>query len=224
MDPILAFSLFAVLFIAGLVFNYYQKQQRWKFWEKLADDWDYRFRTDDAYHFAEREEFPLFRQGGERRVDYLIEGKCLGRQLLLFDYAYVTGSGKSKTTHSLTALMIETPVFGRGLTVRPENFFDRIAAFMGFDDINFEFEEFNRAFQVKCNDKKFAYDVFHNDMMEFLMQHRDLAIEWFDFRILLYLFPSQHVHTKAGAERMRGIAEGIVKRLPEYLVEQQREA
>lgn len=223
MEPLLALVLFGVLFVVGFVYNYYQKQQKWNFWESLAEQWGYRFRTDDAYHFCDREEFPLFRQGGDRRVDYLIEGKCLGRQLLLFDYSYVTGSGKSKTVHSLSAVMIETPVFGCGLTVRPENFFDRLAAFVGFEDINFEYEEFNRAFQVKCNDKKLAYDVFHNDMMEFLMQHRDLAMEWCDFRLLLYLYPKRHIRTIADAERMRNIAQGIVKRLPEYLVQQQRE-
>jgi len=223
MEPALVIFLLAALFIVGFVYNYYQKQQKWNFWEKLAEDWQYRFRTDDAYRFAEREEFPLFKQGHDRSVDYLIEGKSHGKQILLFDYSYKTGSGKSETTHGLTALMIQTPVYGCGLTVRPENFFDRLAAFVGFDDINFEFEEFNRAFQVKCNDKKFAYDVFHNKMMEFLMEHRNLAMEWFDFRILFYLFPTQHVHSRAGAEYLRAMAEGFVQRLPEYLVEQQRE-
>ena len=223
MDPILAFTLVVVLFIVGFFYNYYQKQQRWKFWEKLADDWGYRFRTDDAYHFTEREEFPLFKQGHSRRVDYLIDGKIQGKQILLFDYSYKTGSGKSETTHLLSALMIETPIFGCGLTVRPENFFDRLAAFIGFDDINFEYEEFNRAFQVRCNDKKFAYDVFHNEMMEYLMQHRNLAMEWCDFRILFYLSSGQRF-SRADAEQMRDVAQGFVKRLPEYLVEQQRKA
>ena len=74
MDPLLGFILFAAIAIAGFVYNHFQNRQRWNFWEKLADDWDYRFRSDDAYHFAEREEFPLFKQGHKRCVDYLIEG------------------------------------------------------------------------------------------------------------------------------------------------------
>lgn len=39
----------------------------------------------------------------------------------------------------------------------------------GFDDIDFESVEFSRKFFVKSPDKRFAYDVIHPAMMEFLL-------------------------------------------------------
>ena len=46
---------------------------------------------------------------------------------------------------------------------------DKIAGALGFHDINFESSEFSRKFHIKCADKKFAYDVIHPRMMEFLL-------------------------------------------------------
>jgi hypothetical protein len=42
-------------------------------------------------------------------------------------------------------------------------------------DIELELEDFNRAFTVSCPDRKFASDVLHPQMMEFLLQHRDVG-------------------------------------------------
>ena len=39
-----------------------------------------------------------------------------------------------------------------------------------FDDIDFESDEFSRKFYVQSSDRKFAYDVLHPRMMEFLLQ------------------------------------------------------
>ena len=61
------------------------------------------------------------------------------------------------------------------LLIRPEGFFDKVAGAFGFDDIDFESEEFSRAFFVKSSDKRFAYDVLHPRMLELLMAERNAA-------------------------------------------------
>jgi hypothetical protein len=55
--------------------------------------------------------------------------------------------------------------------------FDRIAGVFGFDDIDFESEEFSRKFHVKSRDKKFAYDVCHSRMMEFLLATKPPCVD-----------------------------------------------
>ena len=55
------------------------------------------------------------------------------------------------------------------LLIRPEGIFDKIKSVIGFDDIDFESAEFSRKFYVKSTDKRFAYDVLHPRMMEFLL-------------------------------------------------------
>ena len=61
------------------------------------------------------------------------------------------------------------------LRVDPEDFLDRFVGRITGNDIDLESEEFNRAFTVSCPDRKFASDVLHPQMMEFLLQHRQLG-------------------------------------------------
>ena len=63
------------------------------------------------------------------------------------------------------------------LTIGPEGFFSKIAQAVGYDDIDFESHEFSRQFCVRSRDKKFAYDVCHARMIEYLMANDDLVIE-----------------------------------------------
>ena len=56
-----------------------------------------------------------------------------------------------------------------GLRVGPEGFFSGIARMVGVHDIEFESEDFNRAYKVQAGDRKFASDVINPQMMEFLM-------------------------------------------------------
>ncbi|MCZ6810529.1 MAG: hypothetical protein O7D97_00875, partial [Planctomycetota bacterium] len=55
------------------------------------------------------------------------------------------------------------------LLIRREGMFDKLAGAFGFDDIDFESAEFSKRFYVKSPDKRFAYDVIHPRMMEFLL-------------------------------------------------------
>ena len=63
------------------------------------------------------------------------------------------------------------------LLIRPEGLFDKIKGAFGFDDIDFESEEFSRRFHVKSSDRRFAYDVLHPRMMEFLLAVRPVMID-----------------------------------------------
>jgi hypothetical protein len=217
---ILIFVGIAVIGTIIYFVNLHQAKKRLEFWQKLAHDWGFRYRSGDAYGYIQLGEHPLFQHGDTKRIEHLIEKQIDGGTMCLFDYHYKTGSGKSRQSHQVTALMLHTPLFGYGMTVRSENFMDRVAGFLGFEDINFEYEAFNRAFAVRCQDKKFAYDVFHTGMMEYLMENRGIIIEWSLTYILIYT-SNKWIYTEAEARRLKSFGAGFVKRLPEYLLEQQ---
>jgi hypothetical protein len=208
---------------AGIIaLSLHQQHLRSQFWEELTREWNGTLYRTDRFRLSHEEEYPLFQQGHSRKVEYLLETELEGHQLLFFDYEYRTGSGKHRSTHSLTCMMIETPVYGLSLTLRSENFFDRVVAFVGFDDINFELEEFNRSFRVLCPDKKFAYDVFHTQMMELFLEYRGgLVMEWCGFKVLFYLTPERHF-SKLDMVWLKKFASEFVRRLPAYLIEEQR--
>src|SRR5208283_3583865 len=69
-----------------------------------------------------------------------------------------------------TCIVVASPLIFKHLNIRPENILDKFTEAIGFDPIQFESAEFSRKFHVRCEDKKFAYDIIHARMIEFLMQ------------------------------------------------------
>jgi hypothetical protein len=57
------------------------------------------------------------------------------------------------------------------LSIGHESVFTRIAGALSFHDIQFEDEAFNRAFNVRGNDRKFANDLVDARMMQWLLAH-----------------------------------------------------
>ncbi|MDP6381071.1 MAG: hypothetical protein QF662_06975, partial [Phycisphaerae bacterium] len=113
--------------------------------------------------------FECLRLGRSRYARNIMEGEWSGRQMTAFDYSYVTGSGKNSTRHVFSAVILASNIPLKPLFIRPENFLDKITAFVGLDDIDFESAEFSRRFYVKADDKRWAYDVIHARTMEFLL-------------------------------------------------------
>jgi len=55
------------------------------------------------------------------------------------------------------------------LSIGRETFFTRMAGALSFHDIEFEDDAFNRAFNVRGNDRKFANDLVDARMMQWLL-------------------------------------------------------
>ena len=116
---------------------------------------------------------------GENRYAFnILRGKYQEQSLFVFDYHYETGSDKNKVNHNLTMLMLVVKEVFPQMTIGPESFGDKIATAFGVEnDIKFESAEFSRAFCVRSEDKKFAYDVCNAQMIDYLLANRDLHIE-----------------------------------------------
>ncbi|MFO0947210.1 MAG: hypothetical protein U1D30_14915 [Planctomycetota bacterium] len=114
-------------------------------------------------------ELELFTQGRSRQVLNLLRGETRSVQLSLFDYQYVTGSGKNATTHKTTALLIRSPsLMLPRFTLKPENFFHRIGTFFGLKDINFEeHPEFSRKYLLKGKNEEAVRALFVPSRLEF---------------------------------------------------------
>lgn len=132
---------------------------------------------DEQYHFIDK-----LCQGKDRYGFNVMSGLHRGHPVLLFDYHYKTTStdskGKRKTHHHYFSFFIlQFDAIFPELLICREGWFSKITQFLGFDDIDFESAEFSNAFLVKSPDKKFAYDICHGQMIEFLLSNRNLNIE-----------------------------------------------
>jgi hypothetical protein len=115
-------------------------------------------------------EFQPFGVGYARRTDNVLVGERNGRTYYLFDYRYTTGGGRSSQTHCWGMAAVRVPFTFPGLDIRPEGFLDRIGQAIGFKDLQFGFEEFDRRYHVKAFDEGFARALIDQRMMEFLLR------------------------------------------------------
>jgi hypothetical protein len=180
-EPALAFLLIAG-FIALIGFVAYlswkAEQRRRQELADLAAELGLRFDPGkDSDHDDEYAQFEIFRRGHSRVAMNTLDGaldlfdqRC---QVRCGDFRYkvTTSNGKTTTTttYNFSYLIVHPPWDTPPLLIRPEGLFDKIKGAFGFDDIDFESVEFSRKFYVKSSDKRFAYDVLHPRMMEFLL-------------------------------------------------------
>lgn len=115
--------------------------------------------------------FDGFDRGHSERVENVLVGRGPGgREVRAFDYRYTTGSGKNQTTHLLTGVLTATGADAwPHLRLAPENFFTRAGDSLGFRDLELESEEFNRAYEVRGDDRRFATAFLDPQMMQHLL-------------------------------------------------------
>jgi hypothetical protein len=141
-----------------------------------------------------------FGQGHNRQARHVMTGVHEGRGFVGFDYVYYTTEtstdSKGHTTrrevaHPYAVLGLQVGANVPRLSVSPEGFFGRTVGKLFGNDIELESEDFNRAFTVKAEDRKFAYDVLHPRLMEYLLTVRDVAWRTTEGHILT-IRPGKH--------------------------------
>jgi len=218
--PALMFIVFGVLIVALVGVGLYMQAKRrqelraWAHGHGLSFDPSRDSGMDDRFPG-----FRCLRQGHSRYAHNVMDGKWAGElPVTAFDYQYTTGSGKNQTTHNFSAVIVRSPVPLKPLFVRREGFFDKVGEFFGFDDIDFESAEFSRMFYVASPDRRWAYDVIHQRMMEYLMAAPNFTIEFEGLHVIASRSGRFRPYDfEAAVETVRGILD----RLPGYLVRQQ---
>ncbi len=174
------FALIAAVFlaIAGLVAYYNYKREQALIAFARTQGWTY---VDEAPEFADRWAGDPFGTGDHRRTENAMLGTYQGFDLVALEYSYQTHStdakgNRSTSTHrySVVALLVRTGLPGLGIT--PENGVSRLFGRLFNTDIRLESEEFNRAFTVTSDDRKFASAALHPRTMEALLGYRD--VDW----------------------------------------------
>jgi hypothetical protein len=122
-----------------------------------------------------------FQTGDHRHALNVLTGAFQGRQIVAFDYSYQThttnGKGQRQTqTHKFGVVVMQLPGVLPRLEVTHEGIFGgAVANALGFADIRFESEQFNRAFRVKADDERFGHAVIHPQMMEMLLARGEIG-------------------------------------------------
>ena len=223
---VLVVAVLAVLFIGFAIHAARQRRLRQEALQGLADSLELSFDPgrdhdhDDRYAHLE-----IFRRGSRRYAYNTVSGRMsldrheCGVVFGDFHYAVHRGGPKNKRKKSVrfSYLIVELPwAEVPDLLIRAEGFFDRLGAMVGFEDIDFESEEFSRAFFVKSPDRKFAYDLIDRGMMDFLLAARPPLIDMEQGR--LCLCSSRGTWEPDQFSRQLAWVESFLSRWPTHLV------
>lgn len=162
---LLPWLLVPVVVVGGFWFQY-RRTKRIKAWA-TASGWTY-VGTDPT--LVDRWRGEPFGIGHSRHASEVMVGRWGGRPAISFVYSYRTGSGKNETTYTFHVLALPLPAFLPTLELTPEDLGTRLARAFGGQDIQFESDDFNRAWRVECRDLKFAHDIVHPRLMERLLR------------------------------------------------------
>ena len=221
--PVL-FVAFFILVIGLAIYGYFQKQQRQKDLASWSAGHGLTFNPGSDGSFGGR--FPAFGclHYGDNRYAYdVMQGTWQSHYVLAFDYHYETYSTNEKGErqthhHCFSAAILTSTVPLKPLLIRPEGFLDKVKAFLGFDDINFESAEFSRRFFVQAPDKRWAYDVIHPLTMEFLLAQPAVSLQFDAAGVVAW---QDSTLGPVEFEQIIETARGVLDRLPPYLVQQQ---
>jgi len=182
--------------------------------------WKYTARDDS---WAERFDGPPFGLGHNRQAANVLQGAFDGRDFVAFDFVYhttETSHGPNNTTstreqsHAFSIIALSTGASFPRLRVTPEGLVGRFLGRLTNTDIELESEEFNRAFTVNCEDRKFATDVLHPRMMEYLLTMPDVA--W-DLRDGFLVIAEPGRHSVAQLDGSLKASDGILDLIPEFV-------
>lgn len=165
------------------------------------------------------------RRGDNRYAYDLIFGEVSGHKWVGCHYHYQTtthGSKGQKQTHhhhfSLAA--IHVPIHLKTLDIRPESLLDKFATFFGAEDINFESAEFSRKYHVSSEDRRYAFDVLHARMIDYLLTKPTYSYHYGVNHIVMYKGAK---FTQAEFDDAVEILDQLLNGLPDYFIRQQAE-
>jgi hypothetical protein len=169
----LALLVVVAIVVAIVVASYYLKKKRREALAAMANQLGLSYSREDTAGCLSLP-FALLQRGDGRGTENVLSGTWQEMPIREFDYWYYEESTDSKghtsrTTYRFSCVVTEVEAGLSPLTLNRENLFTRLADSLGLADMEFELDEFNRAFTVKCKDRKFANDFIDQRMMHWLL-------------------------------------------------------
>lgn len=173
MGGVIFFVVVVVLFGAAIWFAIYLKKKRRQALAAFAARFGLQYSAEDPFGLLEYG-FRLFRLGEGRGCENVLWGDWHDMPIKEADYWYYTESTDSKGHRSksykhFSVVIIDVEATLPPVSIQKENVFTRMADHLGFRDLEFESEEFNRRFQVKGTDRQFAYKLVDARMIRWLL-------------------------------------------------------
>ena len=199
LDAILGLFLLALVFsspiwiIGGLILTgYYFRKKRTKALKAFALSNGFQFKEKRTRIPDSHELLHLFSQGRNKSVWNEMSRRDQGFELTMMDYSFKIGGGHNKgsKTYRQTVVMTEVrelnfPPF----EIRPENFLHKIAATVGYKDIDFRSHPiFSRKYLLRGADEEQIRERMNHELLRFLERQKGISMECDGSRVIYYRY------------------------------------
>lgn len=152
----------------------YGAYRRAKALQELAETLGFQFTPKPGLELLRRfPRFQLLTAGRSQQVHNLLSGSTESTQVMIFDWSYVTGSGKNSNTHHTTVVAIQSTELDLSpYLCRPETVLDWMG--LTFDGRDIDFEDrplFSKKYHLHGNNDKRVRQLFDVEVCEFFEQH-----------------------------------------------------
>jgi hypothetical protein len=145
-------------------------------------------------------------------ADVMFAGDFRGRALCVLDYRYSTGSGNGRARETVHLVALNLPVALPPLTLTRHSTLGRF--FLGRGQ-ELENNAFNDTFRIDCPDDRFASDVLHPRMMEWMLFNPGLEWQFAGNALVSWGHGAFEIGTvTARLEAMHG----LIDRIPPYVL------
>jgi hypothetical protein len=192
MPPYVIYIVMAtMLAVMGALWYFAHKaeKQRTEAWRQEAERMGFEFAAAPGLSILGRfPGFQLFAHGDSKAVKNLLRGQASGLEVTVFDYSYVTGSGKSRHTWSQTVITFEfaepnLPKF----SLRPESVWDKIGEWFGYRDIDFDSHpRFSKSYVLRSEDDEGVRQYFAPHVLEYYEESPGVCTEASGGRLVYY--------------------------------------
>jgi hypothetical protein len=167
------FILIMVAVGAAALYAYRARQKRREALALFALHYGLEYAPVDPFNL-DAYPFHLFTLGDGRGCENVVWGDWQGLPLKEADYWYYTETTdsqghKSKSYKRFSVAIVDLQATLPEVRVGKTNLLASLAEHLGFHDIEFESEAFNREFDVRAKDRQFAYKLIDARMMAWLL-------------------------------------------------------
>ena len=182
MGGVILLIVLGALLVGGAAYiSYTLKKKRIQEWEQTAAHLGFQYSTDDPFDLLSLP-FALFQRGDGRGTENVVWGQKDGVDIKAFEYWFYTEThnpkgGTSREYERFSCTLLPMSVYCPETAIAPEGFFAKIGHALGFHDIEFESEDFNKAWNVKSAEPKFATYLCDARMMQWLLDNKGWRFE-----------------------------------------------
>ncbi|HEY7874594.1 MAG TPA: hypothetical protein VIG64_05675 [Actinomycetota bacterium] len=187
MDRLLAFASLAIAFALLGWFSGMRRHRRQLGVRAFARKFGFEHRPADPFGLLYDYNFPLLEMGAGRGCENVVWGEFKGMPFRATDYWFYEESRGVRTYRHLNAVIVDIPAYLPAVTVERTGILSMMTGGVGWRDLQFESEKFNRAFDVRAEQPASAFKLIDARMMHWMLSTDDIfGFQFYGSAILVW--------------------------------------